>query len=140
MASPQLSQFLREHIRRDGLVVITHRRPLEAFPHPRHQAFGLFEPDDPLTADAMALVAQVTMNPRTPIRAATRLVRRPNQHPQLTVAAGMRRVWSSLPRVEATQRHVQHPTELDHRKVGLLRSNPRELYAFEELKAQVPTP
>ena len=47
----------------------------------------------------MALVAQVTMNPRTPIRAATRLVRRPNQHPQLTVAAGMRRVWSSLPRV-----------------------------------------
>ena len=123
-------EVLREHIRRDRQIVIAHRRAPKTLPRPRGEAFPLFQPNYPLPTDAMPLLEQVAMNPWTAIGAATYLMRRANQHAQLLVALGMRRFGPGVPRVEATQRHVQRPTELRDRKTGLLRSNPGKLHAW----------
>ena len=74
-------EVLREHIRRDRLVMIAHRRTFEAFPHPRRETFHLFQPNHALPTDPMALVPEVTVNAGTAVGAATRLMRGPNQHP-----------------------------------------------------------
>ncbi len=99
-------KVLSQHIRRDGLVVITHRRALEAFPHPRREAFRLFQPNHALPTDPVALVPEIPVNAGTAVGAATRLMRGPNQHAQLPIALGVRRLGSPAPGVETTRRDL----------------------------------
>ena len=49
-------EVLAEEIRRDGLVMIAHGCAREPLPHPRGEAFRLFQPDDALPTDLVPLV------------------------------------------------------------------------------------
>ena len=109
-------EVLHEHIRRDGLVRIAHRRALEAFPHPRREAFHLFQPNHALPTDPVALVP---VNAGTAVGAATRFMRGPNQHAELPIPLGVRRLGQvKLPRDAANRltflKHQPHRSRLEH--------------------------
>ena len=96
-----------QHIRRDGLVRIAHRCALEAFPHPRREAFHLFQPNHALSTDPVALVP---VSAGTAVGAATRFMRGPNQHAELPIPLGVRRLGTPGPGVECTRRDLERPT------------------------------
>ena len=120
-------KLLPEQIRSDGLVVITHCRALESLPCARRQALGLFQANHPLPAHAMPLRLQIPVQPRTAIRAATRLMRSTDQHAELVVLLRVRRGRPPHPRIEPAPRDVKQLTEVRDRHGGLLRLDEREL-------------
>ena len=78
----------------------------------------------------MPQFAQVAVNPRTAIRAAARLMRRTNQHPQLTISLRVYRHRPPCPGIDATPRHVEHLTKVCDGHGGLLRLDERESYSL----------
>ena len=89
-----------EQIRRDRLVVIAHRRALEALPRPRFQPVLLHQPNHALAADALLLLEQVLVNARAAVPLLARVERGAHQHPQLPIALRVRRFRPPAPRVE----------------------------------------
>ena len=82
----------------------------------------------------MPQFAQVAVNPRAAIRAAARLMRRTNQHPQLTISLRVYRHRPPCPGIDATPRHVEHLTEVCDGHGGLLRLDERESYSLSLAK------
>ena len=98
-----------EQIRRDRLIVIAHRRALEAFPRARLQAVLLHQPNHALAADALVLLEQVLVNARAAVPLLARVERRAHQHAQLPIALGVRRFRPPAPRVVPAGRDPAAP-------------------------------
>jgi hypothetical protein len=71
--------------------VIAHRRALQPFPRAGLQTVLLHQPNHALPTDALGLLEQVFMNPRTAVPVLARLEGRAHQHAQLPIALGVRR-------------------------------------------------
>ena len=65
---------LRQHVGRDRLIVLAHRRLCEPLPHAALEALGLHEPHDTFATEPLAGVDQILVYPRTTVPAPTRLV------------------------------------------------------------------
>ena len=70
-----------QQIGRDGLVVITHGRALEALAEPRHQPVFLHQAHDPFAADVLVLLEQVLVDTRAAVPLLALLERRAHEHP-----------------------------------------------------------
>jgi len=67
-------KLLCQHVGRDRLIVLAHRRLFEPRPHAPLGALDLHQPHDAFAADQLAGVDQVFVHPRTPVPAPTRFV------------------------------------------------------------------
>jgi hypothetical protein len=119
-----------EQIRRHRLIVVAHRRALEALAHPRLKAVGLHQPNDALAADALLMVvSQVAVNPRTAVATFARGERGVYERTQLLIAARVTRRRPPAPGVVPGRRHAEY---VAHRRNGvrrLPRVNQRERVA-----------
>ena len=87
-----------QHVPRDWLIGVADGRDLEALAHPRLQAFGLHEADDPFATNGDALLDQIFVHARAAVGPAAHLMRRTNQDPQRLVSLGVSRGRPPLPR------------------------------------------
>ena len=78
-----------EQIGRNRLVVVAHRRHLEALARPRHEALFLHQPHDTLTADVDVLLDEVLVNPWAPVAPTALVKRRPDENAQPPVLLRM---------------------------------------------------
>src|SRR5947209_7589850 len=118
-----------EQIRRDRLIVIAHRRALEALPRAGFQTVLLHQPNHALPTDALVLLEQVFVNPRTAVPVFACLERRAHQYAQLPIALGVHRFGTPAPGVIAARRHTQDVTHRRNGKDRLPRVNQRERVA-----------
>lgn len=63
MIGPLRGELPVQHIAGDRLLVLAHRRPLEALPHAATQAIEPHQAHDALAADGFALRDQVLLDP-----------------------------------------------------------------------------
>ena len=79
---------------------------LNRLPRPRLQPVFLHQANDALPADALVLLDQILVNARAAVPLPARVERRAHQHLQAAIVAGVRRLRSALPGVEAAARHA----------------------------------
>ena len=127
-------KLLREHVGGHGVIVLAHRRLFEPFPHTSPEPLGLHEPHDPFATHQDALLDQILVHPWAAIAATTGLMRRADQHAELSVSLSVCRLGPSTPRIEPARGHVEGPTQHPDRQEGLLRQDEREPDAFSFTK------
>jgi hypothetical protein len=98
-------ELLIQHIRGDGVVVVTHGGALEPLAHARLEALFLHQANDTLPADGDALLPQVLIDARAAIPLLALRERRADQDAQPAVLLAMRRLGASRPRVIPTPGH-----------------------------------
>ena len=94
----------------------------------------LHQPHHPVAADPLALLPQVLVHAGAAVSTPVRLVRGPNQHPQLLVPSGMGRSRPVPPSVEPARRNLENPPHRSNAEGGLLRLAEREPHTWSLAK------
>src|SRR6266571_687643 len=113
----------------DWLIVVAHRRHLEALAGPRFHPVFLHQSSHALRTDLDALLDEIPIHPRAPVAPPALVERRPDQNPQSSIVSRVRRFQTSPGGIEAAGRDLHDRTDLGDRKPGLLRVDPGKRYA-----------
>ena len=119
-----------EKIGGDRLIVIAHRRDLETLAQPRNQAVFLHQTGNTLRTDSDSIFEEISVNAGAAVPRTALFERRTHQDAQPSVFSCVRRFWPALRSIETAGRDPKNFTERRDRKLGLLRVDPGEDYAW----------
>lgn len=119
-----------QKVRRDRLIVVAHRSDLESLALSSDQALFLHQAGNTLFADSDSVFEEIAVNARAAVVRATAFKRSVDQDPESTIMLRVRRFGAFQRSIETAGRDLKDFTELRNRKLGPLRVDPGENYAW----------